>query len=96
MTVRVERNVVRGLRQGPKFESVLAEMGSAADHSRLRAKLDPQQAEPGNPDDLNLVVEGADSERWRQRGGTVRLHATVTRNLRERPRRRRLSAKRSW
>ena len=62
-SVVIRGNDVRLLRQGPDFQSVLAIGVQARDSADVRATISGNvQADLGNPDDLNLLVEGADSE----------------------------------
>lgn len=81
-TATISDNDVHHLRQGPDFESILAIGLQTSDTSRLTAVVDRNtQADLGNEDDLNLIVEGADSEGVFVNGvGPSRLHATITHN----------------
>lgn len=80
--VRIVGNTIHSLRQGPDFQSLLAIGLQARDHSALTAIVRRNlQRELGNPDDLNLAVEGADSEGVFVNGvGPSRIRAVVTRN----------------
>jgi len=75
-------NRVHHLRQGEKLKSVLAIGLQASDSARLSAQVDGnQQSDLGNADELNLAVEGADSEGvFLNAVGPATLEATVTRN----------------
>jgi len=81
-TVRIEHNDVHSLRQGPRFKSVLAIGLQSRDEAHLTAVIDHNtQANLGNDDDLNLAVEGADSEGvFLNAVGPGRLDATVSHN----------------
>ena len=59
----IRRNLVRDLRQGEGFESLLAIGLQTADQSTLRARLDRnRQTNLGNEEDAGAGPEGADSE----------------------------------
>ncbi|WP_182379173.1 hypothetical protein [Nocardioides sp. WS12] len=81
-TATITDNTVRSLRQGKDFRSVLAIGLQARDSARLRGLVHRNtQALLGNPDDLNLAVEGADSEGvFLNAVGPAQLTATVTHN----------------
>lgn len=80
--VTIAGNDVHGLRQGPAFKSVLAIGVQARDRSSLVARISGnRQSDLGNPEDLNLGPEGADSEGVFVNGvGPSRLRAVVERN----------------
>lgn len=79
---RISANVVRDLKQGEDFESLLAIGLQARDHSRLDASLDRNlQTRLGNPTDPNLLVLGADTEGiFVNPVGPARMRVDVTRN----------------
>jgi hypothetical protein len=81
-TARIDRNVVIGLRQGPDFESVLAIGLQTDERSRLVASLDRnRQSALGNPGDIGIGPEGADSEGlFFNLGGPSHMRVLVTRN----------------
>ncbi|KRA30910.1 MULTISPECIES: hypothetical protein [unclassified Nocardioides] len=81
-TATITDNTIHSLRQGKDFRSVLAIGLQARDAARLRGLLHRNtQALLGNPDDLNLAVEGADSEGvFLNAVGPAQLTATVTHN----------------
>ncbi|KAA1417681.1 hypothetical protein F0U44_15405 [Nocardioides humilatus] len=76
-------NDVHGLRQGSKLKSVLAIGVQARDTSTLVATItDNRQSALGNPDDINLGPEGADSEGVFVNGvGPSSITAIVERNV---------------
>ena len=78
----ITRNSIHHLRQGERFKSVLAIGLQARDSASLTAVVDGNsQADLGNADDLNLAVEGADSEGvFLNAVGPARLDATVSKN----------------
>lgn len=81
-TATITDNRIHSLRQGKDFQSVLAIGLQARDSARLRGLLHRNtQALLGNPDDLNLAVEGADSEGvFLNAAGPAQLTATITHN----------------
>ncbi len=80
--VTISGNDVRGLRQGDTLKSVLAIGVQARDHASLRATITGNtQSDLGNPDDVNLGPEGADSEGVFVNGvGPSTIRAVVERN----------------
>lgn len=82
-TATISANRVHHLRQGEGMKSVLAIGLQSRDSARLSATVDGnRQWDLGNDDDLNLAVEGADSEGvFLNAVGPARLDATVTRNV---------------
>lgn len=81
--VTIARNDVHHLRQGAVLKSVLAIGVQARDTSHLRARIvGNRQADLGNPDDVNLGPEGADSEGVFVNGvGPSLVKAVVERNV---------------
>jgi hypothetical protein len=81
-TATISRNRVHHLRQGEGLKSVLAIGLQARDNAKLKATVDANsQADLGNADDLNLAVEGADSEGvFLNAVGPAHLDATVSNN----------------
>lgn len=62
-TVRVAGNRIHHLQQGPNFQSLLAIGLQARDHANLTGVVSHnRQDDLGNPEGLNLVAAGADSE----------------------------------
>lgn len=82
-SVTIVGNDVHGLRQGDGLKSVLAIGVQARDTSTLTATIaDNRQADLGNPEDINLGPEGADSEGVFINGvGPSTLRAVVERNV---------------
>lgn len=80
--VVIAGNDVHGLRQGHDFESVLAIGVQSRDSASLVATItDNSQSDLGNPDDLDLGPEGADSEGVFVNGvGPSTVRAVVERN----------------
>ncbi|MEO6471012.1 MAG: hypothetical protein ABIR57_04105, partial [Aeromicrobium sp.] len=78
----ISRNDIHSLRQGSQLKSILAIGLQARESSSLVASLDRNtQANLGNADDLNLAVEGADSEGVFVNGvGPSTMDITLTRN----------------
>ena len=79
---RIKHNVVRDLRQGEAFESLLAIGLQTKDHSVLAAKLGRnRQTNLGNEEDVGAGPEGADSEGiFVNPVGPSRITARVDRN----------------
>jgi hypothetical protein len=84
----VRRNVVRDLRQGEGFESLLAIGLQTKDRSSLVAHLDRNvQTHLGNEDDAGAGPEGADSEGiFVNPAGPSRMSVAVNRNTYTNPR----------
>lgn len=80
--VTIAGNELHHLQQGPDFMSLLAIGLQTRDTSRLHATVtDNRQADLGNPDDLNVALEGADSEGVFVNGvGPSSITAVVERN----------------
>jgi Right handed beta helix region len=78
----ITANVVKRLRQGDEFASLLAIGLQASDDSRLVARLDRnRQTRLGNPEDVGIGPEGADSEGvFVNASGPAHMRVTLTRN----------------
>ena len=82
MRVRIARNLVRELREGAGFDSILAIGLQTRDTARMRATIaGNRQAGLGNDEDFGAGPSGADSEGvFINPTGRSRLRATVVRN----------------